>query len=144
MLIQAFVLAALTQPQTLPVIALRAPNAMLHVQVANSESQRERGLMGVRRLPPRTGMVFVFPGDGPVTFWMKDTLVPLDMVFVSRAGVVRSILARVPTVDPKLPDDRIPRRQGSAMYVIELPAGEARVDGIRVGTRIGDLPAGTP
>lgn len=133
---------AVPPPQSLPIVALHAPRAVVNVQVAQTEQERERGLMGVRKLAPHTGMVFVFASDSPVTFWMKDTLVPLDMVFVARGGVVRGVFARVPVVAPQTPDDRIPRRQGKAMYVIELPAGEAARDGIRPGVRIGDLSAG--
>lgn len=122
------------------VVSVRTPNAVLRLEVASTPAQRERGLMGRLRLAPHTGMLFVFPGDGPVEFWMKDTLVPLDMVFVSPAGVVRSVAARVPTVPTSTPDDRIPRRDGRAEYVIELPAGEAAADAIVPGTRLAGLP----
>lgn len=130
----------LPTPQSLPAIALQAPAATLHVQVARTEEQRERGLMSVRHLAPHTGMVFVFEQDAPVAFWMKDTLIPLDMVFVSPDGVVRKIFASVPVVSPRLPDARIPLEQGTAKFVIELPSGEARKDGLAPGTRIEGLP----
>ena len=100
--------------------------------------------MGVRVLPKHSGMLFVFPADARVAFWMKDTLVPLDMVFIAADGTVRSIAARVPTVPPETPDDRIPLRFGRARYVIELPAGESSRDGIATGVHLGGLPAGTP
>ncbi len=125
-------------------VTLHAPRATLHVAVARSAAQREHGLMGVPRLPPHIGMLFIFPGDAPVAFWMKNTLVPLDMVFISASGDVRSIAPRVPAVPADTPDDRIPRRYGSARYVIELAAGEAAKDGIESGTHIGGLPARAP
>ena len=81
-------------------------------------------------------MIFVFPGDGPVSFWMKDTLVPLDMIFVAPDGTVRSIAKRVPTVPLAMPDEDIPLEQGVAKYVIELPAGEAYADGIVAQKRL--------
>src|SRR5581483_3953991 len=118
-------------PQKLPIIVVAAPRTQLRVQVANTELQRERGLMGVRLLPAHTGMLFVFESDGPIEFWMKDTLVPLDMVFIAADGVVRSVFPRVPIVPVTTPDDRIPRRDGFAKYVLELPAGEAAGDGFR-------------
>jgi len=130
----------LPTPQSLPVITLRAPRAALHLQVARTEDQRERGLMSVRHLPPHAGMLFVFDSDGPVAFWMKDTLIPLDMVFLSADGTVRKLFARVPVVSPSLPDPDIPLEQGSAKYVIELPSGEAQPDGLRPGVRVGGLP----
>lgn len=121
---------------TLPTATLHAPRATLTVEIADTEPQREHGLMDRTALPPHTGMVFVFDQDGPVTFWMKDTLVPLDMVFVGANGVVRSVAARVPATKPDTPDDQIPRRPGNAKFVIELPAGEAVADGIRPGVTI--------
>jgi hypothetical protein len=84
-------------------------------------------------------MVFVFEQDAPITFWMKNTLVPLDMVFVAADGTVRNIAANVPVVPETTADDAIPRRSGTAKFVIELPAGEAATDGIVTGTRLTDL-----
>jgi uncharacterized membrane protein (UPF0127 family) len=128
-------------PQSLPVVTLRTPDAVLHVQVANTEDQRERGLMSVRHLTPHTGMLFVFDDDAPVAFWMKDTLISLDMVFLGPDGRVRKIFARVPVVSPQFPDAKIPLEQGTAKYVIELPAGEAAHDGLRPGARVEGLAA---
>jgi uncharacterized membrane protein (UPF0127 family) len=70
---------------------------------------------------------------------MKDTLIPLDMVFVGADGTVTGVFPNVPVVDPSTPDDQIPRRNGTGMYVIELPAGEALNDGIRNGVHLTDL-----
>jgi uncharacterized membrane protein (UPF0127 family) len=132
--------APMPTPQSLPVIVLHAPRATLHVQVAKTSPQRERGLMGVTRLRPRAGMLFIFERDEPVAFWMKDTLIPLDMVFISSGGVVRAVYRNVAVVSPALPDGEIPLEQGVARYVIELPANEALLDGIRTGTRFHGLP----
>jgi len=123
----------------LAVTALHAPRATLRVEVAATETSRERGLMDRTTLAPHAGMLFVFSSDGPVEFWMKNTRIPLDMVFVGRDGVVRSVAARVPVVPAQTPDDAIPRRRGRAMFVIELPAGEAARDGLRPGVRIVEL-----
>jgi uncharacterized membrane protein (UPF0127 family) len=62
------------------------------------------------------------------------------MVFVSPDGIVRRVFARVPVVSPQLPDRNIPLEQGTAKYVIELPAGEAAVDGLKPGARVEGLP----
>jgi uncharacterized protein len=131
--------AALPQSQRLPTIAVHAPNATLTLQIAKTESERELGLMSVTKLPAHTGMVFVFDEDAPIEFWMKDTLVPLDMVFVAADGTVRSVAANVPVVPTDTADDKIPRRSGSAKFVIELPAGEAKLDGIVPGAPLVDL-----
>jgi uncharacterized protein len=123
-------------PQQLPTIDVQAPKATLHLQVAATEEQRELGLMSVTNLPVHTGMIFVFDQDGPVDFWMKDTFIPLDMVFVGADGRVRSVAAKVPSTQADTPDDQIPRRHGDAKYVIELPAGDASKDGITNGARL--------
>ncbi|HTX02811.1 MAG TPA: DUF192 domain-containing protein [Candidatus Acidoferrales bacterium] len=139
MLLSVLVAQATPAPQHLPTIVVHAPQATLTLQVAKTEDQRETGLMSVTNLPPHTGMVFVFDEDAPVEFWMKDTLVPLDMVFVAADGTVRSVAANVPVVPETAPDSSIPRRGGTAKYVIELPAGEAVNDGIVTGMRLTDL-----
>jgi uncharacterized protein len=127
----AFAIAA-----ALPAVTVRAPRADLTLEVARTEPQRERGLMDRKSVAPRTGMIFVFDGDAPVEFWMKDTLEPLDMIFVGADGKVRRIYANVPVVSAGVGDDAIPREDGTAKYVIELAAGEAAKDGIVTGTKL--------
>jgi uncharacterized membrane protein (UPF0127 family) len=127
-------------PQRLAMVAIASPRAQLRVQVARTEAQRERGLMGVRSLRAHTGMLFVFDTDAPIEFWMKDTLVPLDMIFIGKDGLVRTVFANVPVVPVDAPDDRIPRRDGLAKFVLELPAGEAARDGLARGVRVRGLP----
>ena len=138
-LICAATLAISPTPSAQPLIVLRAPLATLSLEVADTPAKQERGLMYRTNLPAHTGMIFIFGRDDVVEFWMKNTLIPLDMVFVSADGHVRSVSADVPATTPKTPDDRIPRVLGQAMYVIELPAGEAAVDGIRIGAKLSEL-----
>ena len=128
--------APVPTPQNLHAISISAPRAQLRVQIAMTEAQRERGLMGVTKLAEHTGMLFVFGADAPIEFWMKDTLIPLDMVFIGRNGVVRTVFANVPIVSLDTADDRIPRRDGIAKYVLELPAGESSRRGLTVGDQL--------
>jgi uncharacterized membrane protein (UPF0127 family) len=124
---------------------VETPQATLHLAVAATEAQRERGLMGVPFLPVRQGMLFVFADatDQSRYFWMKNTITSLDMVFVKGDGTVTSIAARVPATAPGTPDDKVARRDGVGRYVIELGAGEAARDGLAPGVelRIPALPA---
>ncbi|TAM62450.1 DUF192 domain-containing protein [bacterium] len=124
----------------LQALELHAPNAALHVQVARTSAQRERGLMHVTALAPHTGMLFVFAAEKPWTFWMKDTLIDLDMVWLRRDGTVSSVAVRVPRTPSGTPDDRVARRAGVGAYVLELPANEAAHDGLREGARVSGLP----
>lgn len=131
----AFSLAA-SVLAVLGTLVVHAPKADLTLEVARTPAQQEHGLMDRRYVAPHTGMIFVFGGDEPVDFWMKDTLVPLDMIFVAADGTVRHVFADVAVVPPSLPDDRIPRESGQAKYVIELSAGEASKDGIAAGIKL--------
>ncbi len=137
---------ALLLAATLPVVVVHAPRADLTLEVARTEAQREYGLMNRVTIAPHTGMIFVFERDEPVEFWMKDTLVPLDMIFVAADGTVRRVYASVAVVKPSLPDGKIPREPGAGKYVIELRSGEAALDGIVTGTKLDlrGVPAGAP
>lgn len=123
-------------------LVIEAPRAMLRLAVAETDQRRERGLMGLSALPPDEGMLFVFPfsSDRHLEFWMKDTLVPLDMVFVRADGTISKIAAGVPATKPGTADAAIARRAGIGVYVIELRAGGASAAGLGPGGRI-SIPA---
>ncbi len=118
---------------SLPVVTVRAPHAAMHLWVSRSERQHELGLMERTHLDPAQGMIFVFGRDGERDFWMKDTLMPLDMVFIERSGLVRAVFSRVPVLPPGTPDSAIPLVHARAQYVVELAAGEALRLGIVAG-----------
>lgn len=120
----------------LPTILVHAPRAQLTLEVARTDAQRERGLMYRATVPAHTGMIFVFERDAWVDFWMKNTLVPLDMIFVGADGTVRRVFAEVPVITGTPLDGDIPREGGVAKYVIELRAGEAASDGIADGLKL--------
>jgi uncharacterized membrane protein (UPF0127 family) len=120
----------------LATVIVHAPRADLTLEVARTNAQREHGLMDRTTLAPHTGMIFVFERDEPVEFWMKDTLVPLDMIFVGADGTVRRVFSNVAVVPRALPDDQIPREGGAAKFVIELSAGESANDGVTQGLKL--------
>jgi len=131
-----------TLKDALPTIELRVMQATLHLAVADDEPNRELGLMCVTRLRPHAGMLFAFARDANWEFWMKNTLIPLDMIWVERNGTVNAVAANVPASTLQTTDDSVARRSGYGRYVIELRAGEARRDGILKGTKLALPPLG--
>lgn len=93
--------------------------------------------MNVPSVPAGQGMLFVFPdGDQPREFWMKNTITPLDMVFVNGNGAITSIAAAVPATAPGTSDANIARRSGFGTYVIELASGDAARLGLGTGVHL--------
>lgn len=101
------------------------------VEVMRTEAQRERGLMFRRYLPPDRGMLFDFKTVRPVMMWMKNTYLPLDMVFISRAGIVTSIAE-----DTEPLSERIIPSGGPVYAVLELNAGTAARIDLKPGDRV--------
>lgn len=102
----------------------------LRIEYATTPEARERGLGGRNEMPDDYGMLFVFPKDGLHGFWMKDTLVPLDIFWLDAKGHVIYIAAEVAT--SSYPDVLYPATP--ARYVLETVAGFARARGIATGT----------
>lgn len=135
----ALLLASLAwaQQKGLPQAPLTFPDGRtIQVDVAATPLQREVGLMHRVRLPKDYGMLFVFPQEGGLQFWMKNTLVDLDMVFLDRERRITEVHRRVPRSRPDTPEDKLARRSGLAQYVLELPAGAASRHKLRRGQRL--------
>jgi uncharacterized membrane protein (UPF0127 family) len=107
------------------------PDVMVHLELALTPPQQQRGLMHRRYMREDAGMIFVFPTEEPRSFWMRNTLIPLDMVFVRSDGVVDSLVERA---EPLTETSR--RSAGPARFVIELNAGRAARIGIQPGDRV--------
>ena len=96
----------------------------IHAEVATDDDTRARGLMFRDRIPEGTGMLFVFPQSGDYPFWMKNTLVPLDMIWLDEQRRVVHVAHDVPPCKadpcPNYPPG------ANAKYVLELGGGQAR------------------
>jgi uncharacterized membrane protein (UPF0127 family) len=101
------------------------------IYVAITESQRSRGLMFVRELPATTGMLFVYGGDRVASMWMKNTYIPLDMIFIRYDGTVSSVIANTEPQSLKSQAAIEP-----VAFVLELNAGTTARLGIDENSRI--------
>ncbi|PZQ54056.1 MAG: DUF192 domain-containing protein [Phenylobacterium zucineum] len=101
------------------------------VEVAKSERQREYGLMCRRSLAADRGMLFLFSRADPQMFWMRNTLIPLDIIYIGENGRVVSISRNVQPLD----ESGAPSA-GPAKFVLELAAGRAAQIGLLPGDRV--------
>ncbi|SDI04701.1 DUF192 domain-containing protein [Lutimaribacter saemankumensis] len=105
--------------------------ARFSVDLAETAQDRARGLMFVESMPSSHGMLFVYPRPGRVAFWMKNTLIPLDMIFLDATGTVRNIHHNA------IPGDLTPIPGGEGILaVLEINGGLARSLGLTVGSQM--------
>lgn len=122
------------QPQNLPTIDLKINGQAFKLQVADDEGKRQTGLMYVKSMPADHGMIFVFPSERPLGFWMKNTPIDLDIIYVDHDGRVVSVKTMYAYDTSDVPSD------GPATYAIELNAGVAAKLKVTPGQKI-ELPA---
>jgi hypothetical protein len=101
------------------------------VWIADDDESRERGLMNVRELPADRGMLFMFEAPRELAFWMKDTYLPLDLIFIGLDGRVLNIAAnaRPLSLNPIF-------SRGEAIATLEVLGGTSRRIGLTPGDRI--------
>lgn len=101
------------------------------VEIADNETSREQGLMFRTKMAPDAGMLFDFHTPQATQFWMENTVLPLDMLFVRADGSIANIQAdAVPYSRATIPSD------GPVLVVIELNAGRAAALGIKAGDHV--------
>ena len=122
---------ALTIPVRLP------GGAVIDAEPATTPQQQALGLMFRTELAPDRGMIFMFPEEGPHAFWMYDTLIPLDILWINADRRIVFISADTPPC-PSPNQAQCPNYgEGfSAQYVLELAAGQAAAHGLKVGDRL--------
>ncbi|MDS0927889.1 DUF192 domain-containing protein [Rhodobacter capsulatus] len=117
-------------PAVLCIAGAKGP-VRLSVEIADTEAERERGLMGRRDLPPGTGMIFIYPTPRRVAFWMHDTPLPLDMLFIEAGGRIETLHENARPFD-----DTPIWSAGPVRYVLEIAGGQAAALGLRPGQRV--------
>ena len=118
-------------------IAVTLPDGFkVNAELALTKAEAEKGLMYREILPEGTGMLFVFNKETPHYFWMKNTLVNLDMLFIGEDKTVNQAWENVPRSYVYTPDNQVAIRGGMAKYVLEIPAGSITKHKIEVGSEI--------
>lgn len=125
------------EPQVLDRVPLYLKNRVIEVEVADDPLERRIGLMHRREMPEETGMLFVYPEPQPLRFWMKDTVIPLDVAYLSDDGEVLSIL-EMSVAPAGGPYPSYPA-QASVRFALEMNAGWFQRHQIKPGDRIEGL-----
>jgi uncharacterized protein len=135
-LLAAWVVAACAaDPQfTVTLYPQNGTTLRVNVEIVDTNEKRALGLMYRRELPELHGMLFLFPRQEPLSFWMKNTPLPLDILFIDASLTIVSIAQNTtPFSEKAIPSDK------PAQFVLEVNGGFCQRHGIAVGDRI-ELP----
>lgn len=114
----------------------RGGDVVFHIRIADDDDERRRGLQRIDYLGEREGMWFVFQDSALRNFWMKDTTIPLDIIFLDSNSTVTSFYFNVPPCREVSPlQDNCPSysSSGPSRFVLELAGGTAQRYGLQVG-----------
>lgn len=131
-----------------PALGCRADRVLIHsesgetiatfaVELAITPASRASGLMYRESLDPLTGMLFIYPEAEPVAFWMRNTLISLDLLFIDAEGVIRHLHPNaIPLDETPIPGHQMGDPSPDRLMVLEIPGGEAARLGLRAGMAI--------
>ena len=111
--------------------SLGQPKAVFDIEVADDDYQRETGLMYRNSMQDNQAMLFVFDNEQPRYFYMKNTYIPLDIIFVSKDSIIVSIAK-----DAKVMDETTLPSHFPAQYVLEVKAGVTGLKNINPGDKL--------
>jgi uncharacterized membrane protein (UPF0127 family) len=111
------------------ILLTRAGELHVKVEVARNDPERQRGLMYRQKLEPGRGMIFLFPYPERLKFWMKNTYIPLDMIFI---GADKHVVGIEENAEPLTQTSRGPD-DADSQFVLEVPGGWARTHGVERG-----------
>ena len=114
---------------------IKTPKTTIPVWIMDDESKRSEGMMFLtnKEVKDTEGMLFVFPDEAARSFWMRNTILPLDICYVTKTGKVLNVAKARPYDESPVPS------AGSAMYVLELKQGMATKLGVKPGAILSNL-----
>ena len=118
------------RPQKLPRVTIEIGDRTLSVEVASTEAQRATGMMYRKKIGPDEGMLFAYPQERKLAYYMKNTYVPLSIAFLDSGGVIVNIA----TMEPLTTDTHWSRL--ASQYALEMPAGWFERNNVREGVRV--------
>jgi hypothetical protein len=137
--VMVFILAGTVVVQ--PSLAMRRETLKLHtaaqgehlinVEITETDEERAQGLMFRTHMPEKSGMLFFYKTPREITMWMRNTYVPLDMVFIRKDGTVHRIEAKTEPLS-----EAIIGSQGDTVACLELAGGEAARLGLKPGDKV--------
>lgn len=101
------------------------------IEIARTPAERQRGLMFRKHLDQNRGMLFVFEKPDHLTFWMRNTYIPLDMIFIDPSMRILGIVENTTPLS-----DKQCAVSGESQYVLEVNAGFSRTHGLKRGQKV--------
>lgn len=124
-----FLISCTHQPQL--ILQTQNEKIEIEVEIADDDLERSNGLMYREELADGSGMLFVFPEEAPLNFWMKNTYIPLDILFFNKNRVVISV---VENMEPcKIMNCPLYSSKFPAQFALEVPAGFVKKHGVKIG-----------
>jgi len=111
-------------------VKLQISDKIIEVEIADTDQLRALGLMNRKTLEENSGMLFIFEEEKKLSFWMKNTLIPLSITYISRAGEIKEIHNMYPLDERSVPSSR------SVMYALEMNQGWFEKNSVTIGDRI--------
>lgn len=126
----------MAQQETSPLYAVRIQTQegsyIVQAELADTPEKAALGLMGRTGLKPDHGMLFLFPEEGNVSFWMRNTLIHLDLIYIAKDGIINHIHPMAAPLD----DTQLPSKGGKVIAVLEIAGGQAAAKNIRIGDKV--------
>lgn len=131
LVLSSFAVANAQQFDTLKIVTAQGRNHTFHIEVAKSDRERMQGLMYRQSMPADQGMIFDYKTPQHVSMWMKNTYIPLDMLFIRADGVIARIATNTEPLSTRTISSGEP-----VLAVLELNGGATARLGIHAGDRV--------